>query len=217
MYYLIYETTNLVNGKRYIGMHQTEDLNSSYLGSGLALAAAIEKYGRESFSKKILHSLNSREEMIAMEKKLVTQEIVESDDYYNLRIGGHGGKLTDDIKKKIGAKSKAWWSQKSPAERTEHIRHMQRNYTTERRSEVSSGVNNGMYGKQHTEETKKKLQENSAKADHTITKWKHTDGCVFVGPMRDFYKTYNLCRAWCMRVRRGEKKTIKGWQYVGEV
>ena len=33
MYYFIYKTTNLINGKYYIGQHHTEDLNDGYLGS----------------------------------------------------------------------------------------------------------------------------------------------------------------------------------------
>lgn len=46
--YFIYETTNLKNGKKYIGKHYGE-LNDSYLGSGTLLKKAIEKYGKESF------------------------------------------------------------------------------------------------------------------------------------------------------------------------
>ncbi len=41
MYYVIYKTTNLVNGKFYIGKHQTNDLNDGYIGSGKILRLAI--------------------------------------------------------------------------------------------------------------------------------------------------------------------------------
>ena len=33
MYYIIYKTTNLINGKYYIGKHQTENLDDGYLVS----------------------------------------------------------------------------------------------------------------------------------------------------------------------------------------
>lgn len=36
-YYTIYKTTNLINGKIYIGKHQTKDPYDSYLGSGKRL------------------------------------------------------------------------------------------------------------------------------------------------------------------------------------
>ena len=40
MVYYIYITTNLINGKRYIGKHHGE-LNDDYLGSGTLLKKAI--------------------------------------------------------------------------------------------------------------------------------------------------------------------------------
>lgn len=59
--YYIYLTTNHINGKRYIGKHYGE-LNDSYLGSGNLIKAAIEKYGKENFSKEILYISQSEEE-----------------------------------------------------------------------------------------------------------------------------------------------------------
>ena len=55
MHYIIYQITNTVNGKIYIGKHQTTDVNDSYMGSGKLLKAAINKYGLAAFKKEILH------------------------------------------------------------------------------------------------------------------------------------------------------------------
>ena len=44
-YYILYETTNLINGKNYRGIHKTSKLEDGYLGSGLALEKSIKKYG----------------------------------------------------------------------------------------------------------------------------------------------------------------------------
>lgn len=45
MAFYIYLTTNLVNGKQYIGQHKGE-LNDSYFGSGTNITKALIKYGR---------------------------------------------------------------------------------------------------------------------------------------------------------------------------
>jgi hypothetical protein len=46
MNYFIYKTTNLLNGKYYIGMHVTNQIDDGYLGSGKYLNNAIKKYGK---------------------------------------------------------------------------------------------------------------------------------------------------------------------------
>jgi hypothetical protein len=55
MYYIIYETTNLVNGKKYRGAHATDAIEDGYLGSGRWLRDAVKKYGRQSFSREIIY------------------------------------------------------------------------------------------------------------------------------------------------------------------
>jgi len=98
MFYFVYKTTNDVNGKFYIGAHQTLDLNDGYLGSGKYLNNAINKYGREHFSKKILNYFESAEDMYGHEKSLITQDLIESDDCYNLVEGGTGGSIIKNRK-----------------------------------------------------------------------------------------------------------------------
>ena len=58
---VIYKTTNLVNGKQYIGRDAKN--NPKYLGSGSLLKKAIQKYGKESFKKEILEVCKSENEL----------------------------------------------------------------------------------------------------------------------------------------------------------
>lgn len=42
MYFIIYETVNLKNGRKYRGRHQTKTINDGYLGSGNWIKSAIK-------------------------------------------------------------------------------------------------------------------------------------------------------------------------------
>ena len=88
MFYLIYKTTNLINGKYYIGCHVTENPRDDYLGSGTALKKSIKKYGKENFSRKTIGIAASEENMIRLESLLVTVADVRNPECYNLIPGG---------------------------------------------------------------------------------------------------------------------------------
>jgi len=89
--YTIYQITNIVNNKIYVGAHQTTNVDDGYMGSSKILEAAIAKYGAENFIKEIIHMAKSHEDMYLYERTLVDKEFVGRDDTYNIRIGGKGG------------------------------------------------------------------------------------------------------------------------------
>lgn len=53
-YYYVYKITNLVNAKIYVGKHSTDKLDDNYMGSGVVLHQAYQKYGLECFSKEVI-------------------------------------------------------------------------------------------------------------------------------------------------------------------
>lgn len=82
----VYEITNNVNGKTYIGQHlkKNEDFNT-YLGSGTNIRRAIEKYGKENFTKRILvDGIKSKEEVDRIELEEINKAKVVGKAEYNI-------------------------------------------------------------------------------------------------------------------------------------
>ena len=69
-YNYIYKTTNLKNGKFYVGMHSTDNLNDGYLGSGDRLRRSIRRNGKNNFKLEILEFLSDRASLSLREKEL---------------------------------------------------------------------------------------------------------------------------------------------------
>jgi hypothetical protein len=147
MFYLVYKTTNLIDGKYYVGCHQSESLDDGYIGSGKHLKRAVKKYGKENFKREILYQASSKEEMFQLEKSIVSESLVNDPMSYNLKIGGSGGnpgivgafsgrKHTNETKEKIRASSLSQqltektrkllcennWSKRDPIAHREHMR-----------------------------------------------------------------------------------------------
>ena len=115
MFYTIYKTTNLIDGKCYLGKHITDNVDDNYLGSGIYLNHAIKKYGKENFRKDVLFVFDNQYDMENKEKELITEAIISDPNYYNLALGGQGGKIVlypehplyDETRKKISESANA--------------------------------------------------------------------------------------------------------------
>lgn len=112
--YCIYCITNKINGKTYIGQHRTNNLNDRYMGSGIILHQAFEKYGIKNFSKLILAVTETKESINILEKFFIALYRSEGKAEYNMAAGGDGGfvlrnaseEKLNNWKIKIGKKSK---------------------------------------------------------------------------------------------------------------
>lgn len=179
MQHYIYLTTNLINGHRYIGKHHGE-LDDDYLGSGTLLKRAIQKYGRENFSKEILYISQNAEENSQKEKEFIKAfNAVNDRNFYNIHEGGDGGNTisgwTEEQRiaysKKLSEQRKGAQNPRYGVHLTEETKnkirqnrdtsYMQTDDYRNNMSKAVSGNKNGMYGKHHTKESKKLMSEHS--------------------------------------------------------
>lgn len=154
-YYIVYETINKINGKRYIGCHATDNLDDGYLGSGNLLKEAIKKYGTINFERKILHIVKTPGEMFELEASLVTEEFVNNPDTYNLVPGGFGGFKVQD-KEKWKAKLKISRQGRKPALGLKHSEITKQKISDFNKGKTAwnIGLPGTFLGKKHTEESK---------------------------------------------------------------
>lgn len=160
----VYITTNLINGKQYLGKHNGK--NPNYMGSGKLLKQAILKYGKENFDIEIIADNLTEEESYKLEKQLSLEwNVVESDDWYNLKIGGFGfssGELhplfgverSPEYRKKL---SEANMGKHPPEEQIEKMR--ARMAGSGNPCYGLTGKNHPAYGHKRTEEGQRRLTE----------------------------------------------------------
>lgn len=85
---IIYKTTNLINGKFYIGKDKHN--NPKYFGSGKILKQALKKYGVENFTKEIIEECS--DEKCWLEREIYWIQYYDSiNNGYNIASGGNGG------------------------------------------------------------------------------------------------------------------------------
>lgn len=161
-YHFIYKTTNLLSGRYYIGMHSTDDLNDGYLGSGTYLRRSINKHGKENHSIEILEFLNSREELAARERELVSLQEIAKKECMNLKVGGQGG-FTEEAQKKGRISYSINYRKKYETDaqfREEHKKRSIRGYEKGLKSYMESGLHNHatFKGKSHKPETIEKMK-----------------------------------------------------------
>lgn len=162
MYGYIYKTTNLINGKIYIGQHTSNVFDTKYFGSGYNIKQAIKKYGRNNFICEILQECFSYEELNSREKYWIDYfNTTNRDIGYNLCEGGIAPRYEGKNHPMYGRHHTAEAKEKN---RISHTGKKQSAETIEKR--ISS-----LRGKPLSEEHKRKISEsNKGKKYHPLTK-----------------------------------------------
>lgn len=167
-YHYVYIITNKINHKFYIGKHSTDDLDDGYMGSGTAINKAIQKYGIENFSKRILCFCDSAEDAYKVEEFLVTDNLIKREDCYNMMVGGLGGPTLSGIENGMYGKTHTLEARKKISEarigkpswnKGKHFSEETRKKISESKKASYIKENHPNFGKHLSEETKQKLSE----------------------------------------------------------
>ena len=181
----IYITTNLINHKQYIGQRKIkgDDSDNQYLGSGKLITHSINKYGKENFTREILDYASSQEELDYLEGYYIElNHATTSPFFYNIAEGGKGGskiagwseqqrlQFSKQCSERLTGKGNPRYGVKLTPKHKQFLSNLhsdlefKKRYQTDefrkKMSEVTQGEKNGMYGRTHSEESKKKISEN---------------------------------------------------------
>ena len=162
-YHYIYKTTNIINGKYYIGMHSTNNLDDGYMGSGKRLWYSINYHGKDNHVCEILEHCDTRKELKEREREIVNEELLSEDLCMNLQVGGQGGFSSEEHRKKC---------QEAGGEATKEKFNSDVKFKNIALSNLKKGrvklFESGAYkkegkgkGRKHSEETKLKMSESS--------------------------------------------------------
>jgi group I intron endonuclease len=138
-YGYVYKTTNLINGKIYIGQKKG-NFNCYYLGSGKILQKSIKKHGKINFKVEILEYANGFKHLNELEIKYIAlyKQITKKGNIYNIAIGGTGAAI---------GKDNCFYGKKHSEKSINQMKLKKK------------GPNNPMFGLRHTQETKNKMSE----------------------------------------------------------
>jgi group I intron endonuclease len=177
MFGYIYQITNNINKKTYIGKKYGA-FNESYYGSGTLIKKAIQKYGQNSFTNKMLCECIDEEDINNKEKYYIEKIKPE----YNIAKGGSGGDtllLADKnykkqiIEKRSLAISKAW-SEKSVEEKQKWKKAI---------SDSKKGKKYYRPNYKHSDEVKQKIKE-SNKLTHSNRSDEHKNNLKIAAEKR---------------------------------
>ena len=140
-FHLVYQITNLVNGKIYIGKHTTKNPYDNYMGSGKLINRAIETHGIENFIKEILFCFSDEKMAYLKEAEIVNQDFIDDENTYNIVLGGN--------------LNNGWIGKNHPMYGKHHSDESKR-LMSKNHPDVS-GKNHPMYGKHHSDESKNKI------------------------------------------------------------
>jgi len=146
----VYITTNLINGKQYVGDHCTDVIEDGYLGSApRTLHPAIKKYGKQNFKREILEFFPTKKEAFESQEKYINEYNTLTPNGYNISPKGGsqcvgGASLETRKLMSMARKGKKPWNDGIP--HSEESKKLMSKTKKEKKSGV--GIKNNMFGKE---------------------------------------------------------------------
>ena len=161
----VYLTTNLLNGKFYVGYHKTDCPNDRYLGSGVYIQRAIRVYGRQAFRKKVLFCFDDESAALLKEVEVI-QSFRGNPLCMNYSSTGREGGMPEDFGKRI---SMAKLGKKRPP----HV------------GLAVAEANRKRVGWHHSEEVRRRISESNVRAEPSRIRNPWNKGKHWTGEIRD--------------------------------
>jgi len=130
----IYKTTNLINGKIYIGQHKSDKFDNKYYGSGYILRQAIHKYHIENFICEIIEWCEDYESLDEREIYWISKyNSTDSNIGYNLSYGGKTARFSGENHPMYGRKHT------DESKYRNRISHLGKKHSNETKEKISKG------------------------------------------------------------------------------
>jgi len=152
--HFLYKSTNQLNGNYYIGVHSTNKVEDSYIGSGKRFLKEVKKYGKTNFIREILCFFNTREDVLIAEYEMI-KGVLSDSKCLNLCEGGRVGGLDQEARLKSKEK-RDWLRQNDPEWNLKTS-----NLISEGLKDFYRNKPGTFYGKTHKPETIEKMKKSS--------------------------------------------------------
>jgi len=158
--FLVYTITNLINGKRYIGI-TTIGLEVRWkihtsTKSCRAIHHAINKYGKDAFTINVIAQSWSRNNLLELEQIIIKQEGTLVPKGYNLNSGGMAGTKPSEETRSLMSKAS-----KGKSKSEEHKKRISKAHIGKKKGpfseEAKRHMSEALKGKRRSEETKVKI------------------------------------------------------------
>jgi group I intron endonuclease len=159
---IVYLTTNLISGKQYVGDHILINEDDGYLGSGILINKAINKYGKLNFAREILEKFETKEEAFNAQERYIQQYNTLTPNGYNISpkgglgvVGCHSSKTKQQISDTCSISLKGRIMSES-----------HRKKLSDSAKIHNKGENNPMFGKKQSEESNNKNRQSNLGKSH---------------------------------------------------
>ena len=225
----IYLTTNLVNGKQYVGQHLATEFDKKYKGSGTIVNRAFEKYGWDNFKCEVICWCSTQTQLNEAEDNYIKLLDTMSPNGYNLKGGGANGKYSKKARENCRNSANKHWeseenrkkhsevmkdfykSEKGKNSRKKQIETINKFYESETNHEKLKEVRKKFWESEKGNKTKIKISETSKGR----TPWNKGKKCENISKSKMGFKfTENSRKKMSISHINNPKTTKKVYQYT---